>query len=93
MLSDTRTKLSSRKLIGKAPESARQPAAQEQRETAEAEEFLEIGNSRITFALDSVTPAQEPIWTKTLADSVRHQGHRRLCAAWLRSALNTQPTV
>jgi hypothetical protein len=42
------------------------------------EEFLEIGNARATFAVDQVTPAQKPIWTETLGDSLGRRFKRKI---------------
>jgi hypothetical protein len=39
---------------------------------------LEFGNGRITFAVDSVTPATKPIWTETLADSLSRRFQRKI---------------
>lgn len=91
MLSQLWSKLSRKKLAGNItlPESFERPAAETASVSVRAEEQPEMGESGVAFAVDSVMPAGEPIWTETLADSLA----RRLQSKILVLPEQQQPVI
>ena len=61
------------------PDSAGRPTADKDGLLVAAEEVRsEAGKSGISFPVDSVTPAEKPIWTETLADSLSRRFLRKI---------------